>query len=70
MLKRRKRITNEYRVAISAQNTGSPFTYSKPDAPLSRELVELAHSIDATYAPQVPAVAGASAQRTGEARSR
>ena len=41
------KITNEYRVAISAQNTGSPFAYSKPDAPLSREIVELAHTIDA-----------------------
>ncbi len=27
------KITNEYRVAISAQNTGSPFSYSKPDSP-------------------------------------
>ncbi|HEX2625773.1 MAG TPA: response regulator, partial [Candidatus Limnocylindrales bacterium] len=55
------KITNEYRVAISAQNTGSPFSYSKPDAPLSKEIVELAHAIDASFAPQVTAVAGAPA---------
>ena len=55
------KITNEYRVAISAQNTGSPFSYSKPEAPLSREIVELAQAIDATFTPQVTAVAGAPA---------
>jgi pilus assembly protein CpaE len=41
------KITNEYRVAISAQNTGSPFAQSKPDAPLSRAIIDLAKSIDA-----------------------
>ncbi|HET7182483.1 MAG TPA: response regulator [Candidatus Limnocylindrales bacterium] len=55
------KITNEYRVAISAQNTGSPFSYSKPDSPLSREIIELAHAIDASFAPQVTAIAGAPA---------
>jgi pilus assembly protein CpaE len=55
------KITNEYRVAISAQNTGSPFSYSKPDSPLGREIVELAQAIDASFAPQVTAVAGAPA---------
>ena len=50
------KITNEYRVAISAQNTGSPFSYSKPDSPLSKEIVELAHAIDASFAPQVAAL--------------
>ena len=47
-LKRRfeYRITNEYRVAISAQNTGSPFAFGKPDSPLAREIVQLAASID------------------------
>jgi pilus assembly protein CpaE len=64
------KITNEYRVAISAQNTGSPFTYSKPDAPLSHEITELAHAIDASFAPQVTAVAGAAAPRAGVARAR
>ena len=55
------KITNEYRVAISAQNTGSPFSYSKPDSVLGKEIVDLAHAIDASFAPQVTAVAGASA---------
>jgi pilus assembly protein CpaE len=52
------KITNEYRVAISAQNTGSPFSYSKPDSVLGKEIVELARAIDASFAPQVTAVAG------------
>ena len=56
------KITNEYRIAISAQNTGSPFNYSKPDSPLSKEIVELAQSIDLVFAPQVAAVAGAAAR--------
>ncbi len=64
------KITNEYRVAISAQNTGSPFVYSKPDSPLGREIAELAQAIDASFAPQVTAVAGASAPRVGAGRSR
>ena len=65
------KITNEYRVAISAQNTGSPFSYSKPDAPLSREIVELAHAIDASFAPQVTAVAASGAvPRVGAGRGR
>jgi pilus assembly protein CpaE len=47
-LKRRfeYRITNEYRVAISAQNTGSPFSFSKADSPLGREITQLAGDID------------------------
>jgi len=52
------KITNEYRVAISAQNTGSPFAYSKPDSPLGREIVELAQAIDAVFAPQVSSSGG------------
>jgi len=64
------KITNEYRVAISAQNTGSPFAYSKPDSPLSKEIVELAHAIDASFAPQVPAAAGAAVPRLGAGRAR
>jgi pilus assembly protein CpaE len=55
------KITNEYRVAISAQNTGSPFSYSKPDSVLGKEIIDLAHAIDTSFAPQVTAVAGASA---------
>jgi hypothetical protein len=49
------KITNEYRVAISAQNTGSPFAYSKPDSPLGQEIVKLAQAIDAVFAPQLAA---------------
>jgi pilus assembly protein CpaE len=64
------KIPNEYRIAISAQNTGSPFNYSKPDSPLSKEIAELAQSIDLVFAPQVAAVAGAPAQRAGAARAR
>ncbi|HSL97018.1 MAG TPA: AAA family ATPase [Candidatus Deferrimicrobiaceae bacterium] len=44
------KITNEYRIAISAQNTGNPFAHAKPDAPLSRAIAELAKSIDAVAA--------------------
>jgi pilus assembly protein CpaE len=64
------KITNEYRIAISAQNTGSPFNHSKPDSALSKEINELAQSIDLVFAPQVPAVAGAAASRAGAARAR
>jgi pilus assembly protein CpaE len=66
------KITNEYRTAISAQNTGSPFSSSKPDSPLGKEIADLAHSIDATFAPQIPATAGAgaAAARAGAARAR
>jgi pilus assembly protein CpaE len=66
------KITNEYRTAISAQNTGSPFSSSKPDSPLGKEIVDLAQSIDATFAPQIPATAGAgaAAARAGAARAR
>ena len=59
------KITNEYRVAISAQNTGSPFAYSKPDSPLGREIVELAQAIDAVFAPQVTPGAGGAPARLG-----
>ena len=45
------KITNEYRIAISAQNTGSPFSFSKPDSPLGREISALVRQIDATAAP-------------------
>ncbi len=56
------KITNEYRVAISAQNTGSPFAYSKPDSPLGREIIELAQAIDAVFAPQVTSASGGQAR--------
>jgi pilus assembly protein CpaE len=65
------KITNEYRVAISAQNTGMPFVYGRADAPLSREISELAKTIDAAFAPAaLPAVAGAPAPRAGAVRAR
>jgi pilus assembly protein CpaE len=64
------KIPNEYRIAISAQNTGSPFNFSKPDSALSKEIVELAQSIDTVFAPQLPAAAGAAAPRAGAARAR
>jgi len=66
------KITNEYRTAISAQNTGSPFSHAKPDSPLGKEIVSLAHAIDATFAPQIPATAGApaGAARAGAVRAR
>ena len=55
------KITNEYRIAISAQNTGSPFSYSKADSTLGREIASLAQSIDVVFAPQIPAATGAGA---------
>jgi pilus assembly protein CpaE len=64
------KIPNEYRIAISAQNTGSPFNYSKPDSALSKEIIDLAQAIDTTFAPQIAATAGAPAQRAGAARAR
>lgn len=45
------RITNEYRVAISAQNTGSPFQHGKADSPLAREVTALAGGIEKSLAP-------------------
>lgn len=45
------RITNEYRVAISAQNTGSPFQHGKADSPLAREVTALAAGIEKSLAP-------------------
>jgi pilus assembly protein CpaE len=66
------KVTNEYRTAISAQNTGSPFSHTKPDSPLGKEIVALAQAIDATFAPQLPAAAGApaGAARAGAVRAR
>ncbi len=44
------KIANEYRVAISAQNSGSPFSHTKADTPLGREIEALARSMDGTLA--------------------
>jgi pilus assembly protein CpaE len=40
------KIANEYRVAISAQNSGAPFSFTKPDSQLGREIAALAASVD------------------------
>ncbi len=45
------KVANEYRVAISAQNSGAPFSHTKPDSPLGREMAALASAIDASFAP-------------------
>jgi len=45
------KITNEYRVAISAQNSGTPFAFSKPDSPLAREMAQLATTVDKASEP-------------------
>ena len=45
------KVANEYRVAISAQNSGTPFSHTKPDSPLGREMAALAATIDAAFAP-------------------
>jgi Flp pilus assembly CpaE family ATPase len=50
------KITNEYRVAISAQNSGTPFAFSKPDAPLARELAQLATTVDKAAEPALKAL--------------
>jgi pilus assembly protein CpaE len=39
-------IINEYRGAISALNSGEPFMSSRPDAPLSRSVVDFAREVD------------------------
>jgi pilus assembly protein CpaE len=55
------KITNEYRLAITAQNTGMPFSYAKADSPLAREIAALANQIDA--AAGAPKMLPASASR-------
>jgi len=49
------KIGNEYRVAISAQNSGAPFAFKKPDSPLGREIADLAGVIDRGAAPAAKA---------------
>jgi len=51
------KITNEYRVAISAQNSGTPFAFSKPDSPLAREISALATEVERVAAPTTAKVA-------------
>jgi pilus assembly protein CpaE len=60
-LKRRfeANIQNDYRVAITAQNTGMPFQFGKPDSSLGKEISALARQIDGAMAPiAIPAKAG------------
>ncbi len=53
------KVTNEYRVAISAQNSGDPFMHSKADSPLGKELLEFARSIDKALGPNADKAAAA-----------
>jgi len=39
-------IVNDYRTAISSLNSGAPFMSAKPDAALSRAVLELARLVD------------------------
>jgi pilus assembly protein CpaE len=50
-------VVNEYRGAISALNTGSPFVFSKSDSALGTSLVQFAKSIDKPAAEVVPVTA-------------
>ena len=53
------KIGNEYRIAVSAQNSGAPFSFTKPDSPLGREIAALAGAIDKVAGPAAkPAKAG------------
>jgi pilus assembly protein CpaE len=54
------KIMNEYRTAITAQNSGKPFSYARPDAALAKEISGLAKLIDAG---STPAKAGAAVAR-------
>jgi pilus assembly protein CpaE len=40
------KISNEYRTAITAQNSGKPFSYARPDSSLAKEFSALAKRID------------------------
>ena len=50
-------VVNEYRGAISALNSGSPFVFSKADSALGTSLVQFAKSIDKPAAEVVPVTA-------------
>jgi pilus assembly protein CpaE len=53
------KIMNEYRTAITAQNSGKPFNYARPEAALSKEISGLAKLIDTAGAPAKAGVAAA-----------
>src|SRR5450755_3934488 len=44
-------VSNEYRGAISALNSGAPFMYTKADSPLGRSLLEFSRTIDKMISP-------------------
>ena len=50
------KIINEYRTAITAQNSGKPFSYARPDSVLAKEISALAKRIDTTATPARSAV--------------
>ncbi|HEX5240814.1 MAG TPA: hypothetical protein VFW20_07445, partial [Candidatus Limnocylindrales bacterium] len=41
------KIINEYRTAITAQNSGKPFSYARPDSSLAKEISTLASMVNA-----------------------
>ena len=45
------KIMNDYRTAVTAQNSGKPFNYARADSPLAKEISGLARRIDASSAP-------------------
>jgi pilus assembly protein CpaE len=45
------KIINEYRTAITAQNSGKPFNYARPDSSLAKEISNLARTIDVAGTP-------------------
>src|SRR5207244_10047701 len=49
-------VINEYRGAISALNSGEPFMFSRPDAPLGRSVADFAREVDRQAAAEVAAV--------------
>jgi pilus assembly protein CpaE len=48
-------IVNEYRGAISALNSGSPFMFTKSDSPLGASLLQFARSVDKSVGVEAPA---------------
>jgi pilus assembly protein CpaE len=48
-------VLNDYRVAISALNSGTPFMMRRADSPIAKDVVELVRSIEAVPVPAAPA---------------
>src|SRR4051794_8111790 len=57
------KIINEYRTAITAQNSGKPFNYARPDSSLAKEISALAKKIDAAGTPARVAATASGARR-------